>query len=142
MVAAKALRIPLARPEDVADRRGNDPLEDRVSLGDLDELIDGIAEARAALRLARHADAHQIADVLIRKGIQDDGVKHAVDGGRGHDPEREGQDRHGGESGASRQAPDAELHIAPELFEKVHHDCSCYSRRFDLANVVDSTPSA
>ena len=126
VVAAQPLRIAVAGPQHVADGRGDDPLEDGVSLGDLDELIDRIAGPESALRRVRHPDAHQVVDVLIGKRIEDDGVEHAVDGRRGHDAERQGHDRQKGEPGTSRQPADAEPHVAPELLDPVQHDVTSF----------------
>ena len=85
MVAAETLRIAVAGPEHVADRGGDHALEDRVALGDLEELVDGVAGPAAPRRRARDPDAHQPVDVLVGKRIEHDGVEDAVDRRRRHD---------------------------------------------------------
>jgi hypothetical protein len=120
MVATKALRVPVAGPDDVADRRGDDTVEDAASLGDLDELIDGVREAPPTLRRVPHHDARQVVDVLVRERIEHDGIQHAVDGRRGHDAERQRADREHRERRRLRQASHAHLKIAPGVFNPIH----------------------
>jgi hypothetical protein len=120
VVASQALRVAISRPQDVADGRGDHAFEDRVPFGDLDELIDRVTRSGPALRCTRDADAHQSIDVLVRKGIQDDGVQHAVDRGRRHDPECQRQDGQNREAGSSPEPADAESNVASELLNPIH----------------------
>ena len=49
VIAAKALRIAVAGPQHVADRRGDHPLENRAAPGDFEELVGRVAGPPAAL---------------------------------------------------------------------------------------------
>ena len=124
VVAAQPLRVALADPEHVADRRRDDTgcsAEDRVPLGELDELIDRVSRPIAAHRSIRDADAHQAIDVFVRKGIQHDPVKDAVDRGGGHDAHRERQDRYGRETRILDETARRESQVTEGLIEPVQH---------------------
>ena len=121
VVPPQPLRLAVPDPQHVADRRRDHALEDSVPLRDLQELIHRIPGPAPSHRRIADADAHQVVDVLVGERIEDDRVKHAVDRGGRHDPQREREYGQDTESWRSDQSTDAKLDITPEFPEPVHH---------------------
>ena len=135
VVAAQALRVALAGPQDVGDRGRDRPFEDRVPFGDLEELVGAVAEAASAPARVPDADAHQRVDVLIGERIQDDRVDDAVHRGRRHDPEGQRQHRQRGEAGRAGKGPDPVAQVLKPLVEPRQHGISLARLHKDEANV-------
>ena len=120
VVAAQALRLAFARPEDVADRGGDHGFEDRAALRDLEELVGRIPGAETARARLPDLHARQPVDVPVRERVHDHAVDDAVDGGRRHDAEGEGRHGEGGQAGGAGQAAGAEAQVLTEGLEPGH----------------------
>src|SRR2546429_7382411 len=63
---------------------------------------------------------HKFGGPRIRRRMEQHGVDHAEDGGRGADAEGEGDDRNRGESRALAQHAEAETKILREILQPIH----------------------
>ena len=122
MVPAQPLRLALPGPEHVADGRGDHAVEDRVALGDLEEVVGRVVEPVPPLVRVPDLDAHERVDVAVGEGIEDHGVHDAVDRRRGHDPEGDRNQRGPGHSGVAQERPGPEAQVAEYGLEPEKHD--------------------
>ena len=103
VIAPQPLRIPVAGPQHVCDRRGDHSLENGSAFDKLEELVAGIVDPVPALARVPDLDAHQAVHILVGERVQHDRVDHAVNRGGSHDPQREREHRHDGEPGLLEQ---------------------------------------
>jgi hypothetical protein len=102
LAAAEALRLRALRVEDEA--RAVEPdqgLERSALVADVLEVRDGEAHLRDLF--GPFGEEHEPVRLLVGKRAQQHRVDHAEDRGVGADAQGQGQDGHGGESGAARQ---------------------------------------
>ena len=114
VIAAQPLGLARARPGHVAPSGGDHPAEDRITLRDVQELVDRVGAAVAAA-LAQHVDAHQAVGILIGERVEDDGMDHAVHGGASADTQCQRADRDGRKRARLAQVPRTETQVAAEL---------------------------
>jgi len=111
VVAAQAVRLGAVHPQHVADRRGDDALEDGVPFGDLEELIDRVTGPAEGLTGTGDAHAHEPVHVPVWERVEHHRVDDAVDGGGRHHAQRQRQHRHCRRAGVAQQRSNGEAKV-------------------------------